>query len=637
MRAHDARDLVWNEAYDAYAHFPEGSESYGRIELLFTLGCASSGCSDWDYTVLLSLVDTVSGMEYDLGRCITPYGGYMRTGQKGFNNDWKRTFRYDVSDFSGLLRSRQKLRIYYDGWSSGFSGTLDFAFIEGTPTREVLGVEVLYYSGASEWSYNNSTDFESTRLPAKTVTLPTGTEHVRFRITPSGHGFDNNVFCAEFCERDYSLQIDGSERFRQSMWREDCGFNPVYPQAGTWLYDRANWCPGSEAWTYFHEVALDTSPLTWSVDLNVDAYTWTGTQTPSYILSAVMVRYGAFQHAVDAEIADVLEPNSDYAHARFNPSCGQPRIVLRNNGGDPLTSCTFSYGVEGGTMCYQDWTGNLAFGESEEVVLGNINWTGVDLSNPHFRVRVEQPNNTEDEVLWNNERRVSFDIVPLYDNRFVVWMRTNAQPTQNSWRIENDLGATVASRSTFDGPFTVHEDTVDLPNGCYRFILEDTEKDGLEFFANSDGTGIIRFARVSSGFLASFDANFGTRLVHSFTTGLPLGNVNSSESCDVTGLPGYPVPDGSQAELLVWPNPVSESGSVQWQVEWLSKGLHGKLSHPLTVQLHNLNGEAIWTQHPVSLNGYWTGQIALQGITPGLYVLSASTDTVRLSRLLQVN
>ena len=61
VRGHDLRDLVWNEAYDDFAEFPDGSTSYGRILLYFTLGCASSGCSDWDYTVLVSLVDTSLG------------------------------------------------------------------------------------------------------------------------------------------------------------------------------------------------------------------------------------------------------------------------------------------------------------------------------------------------------------------------------------------------------------------------------------------------------------------------------------------------------------------------------------------------------------------------------------------------
>ena len=630
VRGHDLRDLVWNEAYDDFAEFPDGSTSYGRILLYFTLGCASSGCSDWDYTVLVSLVDTSLGQEYELGRCITPYGGYMRNGLKGFNNDWQRTYVYDVTDFAHMLQDRQKLRIYYDGWSSGFSGTLDFALIEGTPAREVLGVQSLYHSGAGDWSYSNSTDFESAHLPAVTATLPAGTESVRFRVTPSGHGFDNNVYCAEFCERDYALRINGTEQFRQSMWRDDCGYNPVYPQAGTWLYDRANWCPGSEAWTYFHEYTPPGSASSLDIDLDIDAYTWVGTQTPSYLLDAQLISYGAFQHEVDAEIADILEPSSNYAHARFNPSCGRPKILLGNNGGSALTSCTIAYGVDGGALCYQNWEGNLAYGETELVELGNINWTGVDLSDPYFFARVENPNNTADEVAWNNEKRTSFEVVPLYDNRFVVWMRTNARPAQNAWTITNDLGEIVASRMVFDGPFTIHEDTVDLPNGCYLFTLTDSEKDGLEFFGNSDGTGIIRFARVSSGFMATFDANFGTRIDHAFTTGLPLGNVNSSESCDATGLsePGLVPGIGSlgEATLKAYPNPARETVTIE---------LMAPQRVPMHCSLRNLTGQTIW-EKAFDTAMFQTTTIPLMGLTPGIYVLDALAGNQRLARLISV-
>ena len=30
---------------------------------------------------------------------------------------------------------------------------------------------------------------------------------------------------------------------RTDLWK-DCGSNPLYPQGGTWVYDRGHWCPG---------------------------------------------------------------------------------------------------------------------------------------------------------------------------------------------------------------------------------------------------------------------------------------------------------------------------------------------------------------------------------------------------------
>lgn len=628
VRAQDARDLVWNEAYDDYAEFPDGSISYGRILLYFTLGCASSGCSDWDYTVLLSLVDTTTSTEYELGRCITPYGGYMRNGLKGFNNNWTRTFVYDVTDFAGLLQDRQKLRIYYDGWSSGFAGTMDFAFIEGTPPRPVLSVASVYHSGAGDWSYSNSADFESAYLPAKTLALPVGTAHARLRVTPSGHGFDNTDFCAEFCERDYSVRINGMERFRQPMWRDDCGYNPVYPQAGTWLFDRANWCPGSEAWTHFHEYTPESGAASVALDLDVDAYTWSGPQTPSYLLDASWVCYGAFNHRLDAELLAILSPSTDPEHGRFNPSCGRPLIRIGNNGGGPLTSCTIAYGIVGGTVCYQAWSGNLLYGQSEEVQLGNLTWPDVGSLSPRFFARVEGPNGQSDEVAWNNEKQAPFERVPVYENSFVVWMRTNARPEQNAWTIRNDLGEVMASRSVFTGPFQLHEDTVTLPDGCYHFQLTDQAKDGLEFFANSDGTGILRFARTSGGFMATFSADFGTQLDHFFTTGLEQGAVNSSESCEVTGLPEAPgFLEAPTLTLLAYPNPVSVSLTVEW--------FSAQPTTALQMALSNLAGAAVWQK---AFNADETGpmQVSVADLAPGLYVLDAWSGNQRARQLVAI-
>lgn len=571
VRAHDAVDLTWYGAYDAWADFPVGSTSYARIELHMTLGCASGGCSDWDYTVRLHHVDTVSGVEAELGRLITPYGGYMALGQKGFDNAWTRTFVFDVTDMAALLRGVERLRAFYDGWSSGFSATLDFAFIEGTPPRDVLGLQVVHHSTPSSWGYaSGGTDFDAAHFPDTTLALPAATEGGRLRITPSGHGFDNNVNCAEFCKRDYTVLMDGSAIAEQPMWREDCGMNPVFPQAGTWLYDRANWCPGSEAWTHFHELPLSAGSTSLNLDIDLDTYTWSGIQTPGYIWSTILVAYGAFNIQLDAEIADVVKPSAAYAHSRLNPTCAEPEVVLRNNCGTALTACTIAYGVGDGPVCYQAWSGNLAYGESESVVLSTPNFSGVDLSQPEFWVRVEGPNGGEDEVPWNNERRVRFPVPPLYPNQFIVWMRTNGAPTETRWQILDDLGNVVASRSSFDGPFTIHEDTVDLPNGCYTLELIDSDKDGLSFFASPDGSGSFRFFQVGAAVLTSFEADFGTKLVHGFTTGLPLGNVNSAESCEATGLASSPA---AAVELWLSPNPAKDRLRVDWWQQAASNGI----------------------------------------------------------------
>ncbi len=88
-------------------------------------------------------------------------------------------------------------------------------------------------------NYLNTAQFESTATPAQKVDLLPAAEQIRFKFTPTGHGFVNALNCAEFCEKNYTVKAFDTAWATQAMWHDDCGLNPIYPQGGTWLYDRA--------------------------------------------------------------------------------------------------------------------------------------------------------------------------------------------------------------------------------------------------------------------------------------------------------------------------------------------------------------------------------------------------------------
>ena len=97
--------------------------------------------------------------EYELGRAITPYGTYMNPanggyGTNGYDENWEHTFVYDITDYQHLLVDSVEIDAFYSGWSSGFSATLDFEFIEGTALGEVLRLRNVYKNGASSFSYS---------------------------------------------------------------------------------------------------------------------------------------------------------------------------------------------------------------------------------------------------------------------------------------------------------------------------------------------------------------------------------------------------------------------------------------------------------------------------------------------------
>ena len=66
IRVHDATDMTWYGNYDEWGIFPDGSQSYRKIYLHYTMGCASSGCSDWDYTTKIEVLHRTGDIDSNL-------------------------------------------------------------------------------------------------------------------------------------------------------------------------------------------------------------------------------------------------------------------------------------------------------------------------------------------------------------------------------------------------------------------------------------------------------------------------------------------------------------------------------------------------------------------------------------------
>ena len=233
---------------------------------------------------------------------------------------WEHRYVYDVTDYQSILRDSVEIEVHYQGWSSGFSATLDFEMIEGTPARNLIKMQNVYRPRG--FSFRNTADVELNHLPAVDIPLEGTTQFAALHVLPSGHGFDNSLNCAEFCKKDYFVKLDGQIRFTQSMWRDDCGLNPVFPQGGTWLYDRANWCPGSKAWTYEHDLSPWISAgQTAQIDLDLEPYSVPSgdPQAASYNWSTILLEFDSYAHQNDVELMEILSPSIHEEYSRMNP------------------------------------------------------------------------------------------------------------------------------------------------------------------------------------------------------------------------------------------------------------------------------------------------------------------------------
>ncbi|MBI3233039.1 MAG: T9SS type A sorting domain-containing protein [Bacteroidetes bacterium] len=298
VRFHNKTNLTSYGNYDFKGAFPTAGKSWNKILMKYTMGCASTGCSGWDYTTHIQYlkptgvldsniakIDTLMSdttwyvyeviENIELARVITPYGTYMRDGSLGFNNNWQQANWYDLTDFASILHDSATIRDFYSGWSSGYSVTLDFYFIEGNPPRPVLSMDNLWGKGGNSFGYANSADFETKYMNAKSVYKNPATKSAKLTFVPSGHGFDNSVGAAEFFDEPFHIKVNGTEVASDHIWNDKCGQNPLFPQGGTWIYNRANWCPGSKVGIFSYEIGNALKADTNKLDIDLDPFTWT--------------------------------------------------------------------------------------------------------------------------------------------------------------------------------------------------------------------------------------------------------------------------------------------------------------------------------------------------------------------------
>jgi len=541
---------------------------------------------NYNYFEVFEIIDN-----YELGRVITPYNGNVAA-------SWQYTYTFDVTDYAMLLRDSVDIRAHYSGYQDGFTITLDFEFIEGTPARECYKIIPLY-NGAHSYGDDNNTI--ENFLTSKTVAVDAQMQQAMVRIIQTGHGFGGSDGCSEFCQKYHFLKINGQSRFSKMIWRDNCGENPVYPQGGTWVYNRSNWCPGAEVWPYDYDVTQYlTAGSDATIDLDMEPYTNQGNSNSSYIISGVLFLYKINNYTTDASIEEVMAPNNALRYARFNPVCDYPQVKVRNNGGDTVKTIEFSFGLKSGTRNTYTWNGNLAPHQSAEIKMGtNINFT---ISSPtsEFEMEIIKVNGQADEVPYNNRKNTHFVSTPVYPNKIIVWLRTNNVAAENSYTIKDHNGSTLFSKSGMANA-TLYQDTVDLPNGCYTFEVKDAGGDGIGFWANPNaGNGQLYIRRTNGQVIKNFGTDWGSSTVESFTTGFAL----AAQEEKTTGV-----------SVNVYPNP----GNGNF---WLDINLPG--SETVTVEVTDYSGRMV-TSSQLTVDGFLSHNLNLESFADGLYMVKVIT------------
>lgn len=523
--------------YDTSAALPIG-KTFRKIRLHYILGryaCPSGTqyCGSWDYTTQVyakpANADTV-----ELARIITPYA-----------TDWLTTnrthdFMVDVTDYASILNGNLDFRYKYDGYSWGFTLTLKLEMIEGIPTMEALSVKNIY---DGYYAYGNTSSPIENYLISKPFLYNSPVAKAFVKNTISGHGSDDNG-CGEFCSKYYDLKINGSAVSQKQLWKSDCGLNDISPQTGTWLYERANWCPGQIVYPINHDISSLTSPAsTFSVDIDMEPYTSpTQSNAGGYKIVSQLISYSAPNFNTDVSIEDIISPNSNPNYMRSNNICSNPKIKIKNTGTNPVTQVVFNYSVTGGSVSTYTWTGNLNFLEETIVELGpTLPLYNGNLTN-QFNVEIAQVNgNAGDQNTFNNTYKSIYNSVKVYPNKFIVNFFTNASTSainpgfnEAHWTIKDVNGNVVASRINNLNSKSF-KDTVNLPDGCYTFTMDDDGCDGLswwayQYYTPNPGNGSIKFTKLGIPVvLKNFNGDFGCQTSERFMTSSIVTSLNKAE------------------------------------------------------------------------------------------------------------
>lgn len=508
----------WGAPYTGEFRFPEAGKSWSKILMVKTLKCDSSTaadkfpCGEWDYhtTTRLLLERDSSEEAMELAAYITPYGIRLDLTADGW--EWVA----EVTDYAPLLTGTRKLM----AGNNQELLDLKFLFIEGTPPRQVLSVENLWETKL----YPYSALADDSVLQARRLVLNPAAAGFKLRARISGHGHQGPVNCCEWDPKTHGYIVNGEEKYRWIVWT-DCGFNAVFPQGGTWPFDRAGWCPG----TFVNQTDVELTGRyfpgdTLTLDYDVEMYRSNGEAMGEFRMAHQLFTYGPVLHRYDAEVLEIIAPSTLDRHRRLNPALQQAVVVIRNNGDVPLQQLQIRWHAGRRHHGTFQWCGNLPFGASDTVCF-KVSLPTQSKTPDRFSVSLAAPNSATDEVMHNNTLSSLIPLCDLMPRSFVLRFLTNDQgrSRDSQWRLLDAQGRVMAEGKSLSDS-TVYAVPFHLTPGGYTLVITDSREDGISRHwwlrgSSPDKVGIngkISLESTEGTELTAFPPDFGEKIIYRF-------------------------------------------------------------------------------------------------------------------------
>lgn len=250
-------------------------------------------------------------------------------------------------------------------------------------------------------------------------------------------------------------------------------------------------------------------------------------------------------------VADDAALQSNGAIPTLCSSQFTPEIKLKNNGTNTLTSATINYNVDGGANQVYNWTGSIASGSFEIIVLPSQTLVGAGAHT--FDAVVSNPNGQTDGNAGNDDLTLNFNAVPNSMPMFFT-IDLDCYGSEVTWEVRVD-GATTSLFS--GGPYTDQSpsglqviEEFCLSNDCYEVEVFDSWGDGLAASGVGSCTvdGDYNLDDYYGNNFVTMGANpdFGSNALHSFcitTVGVEENALNGS-----IGI--YPNPTSGELNIM---------------------------------------------------------------------------------------
>ena len=237
-------------------------------------------------------------------------------------------------------------------------------------------------------------------------------------------------------------------------------------------------------------------------------------------------------------------------------------------------------------------------------------------SNNKFYVDISSPNNNNDSYQYNNSMSKEFTPAPKYPRIFTFWSQTNngtiGGVSETSWEIIDSQNIPVYSWNNLP-PNTQFKDTINLNDGCYTFKVTDIDNDGLDFWGNNDGGGMLRFRRLNPSltprrhlghthnWFKTFELDFGSFIHHEF---LIASNPLS-------------ISDKLKENINVYPNPTNENFIID-----------GYIGNNSTLLIIDQMGKIIYSEKINS--NFIRKSINFEKYSAGLYTIKIKSPKVEI-------